>query len=736
MQLRSAPFTRVLFALLLASAVRAQTNLRAWSAHGQTWLVWEDDHALGASNGVDTYSIHRAPHPIADVTGTALAGRLFAADWNAHRLNKASPGSTFTIPDGAGGTYTLAPNEALFVYTAHTSSAEHFAVVRTGDSAPPPGAVVGPLAPSTAPVRAHAQLSGMDAGHPYTVYAHWLDGQADPSAGTAQYPVMTTEHAHGTARVFAVFEPLGGLPAGPTPATVFLHGSGGSYWKFRPSNGGAAGFGFDSSPSTGLLVTLDDAQAVYSDVGGTPAVKADFSTFWFGTVQDYDRFASPALLPADDAVVADYDLRRIDFVLDWLIDERGVDAQHIRLGGLSNGGRGALAYLRSRPERIAAALCFVPGLAPEGSVTLPAATGTVEQDLATTLPSGIGLFSYLNPATSDSSADLPYVRAVWGVNDTQVPWSSAHDDVLALEATRRGWHLEWDERAHTSGAGWAGAHFVGSPRHDLQSLDEHRADRSFPAFYDVDHDLGTPGAQPEAQLPAAPLHGSRGGWIDWFPASVSESASSWSVDLDLRTNASFAGDNAPAPTARLSLVPRRTQSFELLPHQVYGWSLRDPLGALLQTGAGVADAAGLPAIEGLLLDGTRATLRVEAVPASWQVLGAGSPGSAGVPELSSTSSLQPNTPLQLELNGAAPSSPCFLVIGASELHLPLLGGTLVPFPLALLPGATDPDGRATWTASTPPNFASGQSLVFQAWVLDPASALGASSSAGLRGSAL
>ncbi|NJN64490.1 MAG: hypothetical protein HC882_06145 [Acidobacteria bacterium] len=44
-----------------ASVARAQSDLRAWHADGQTWLVWTNDRAFA---GLQTYDIYRSSQPI------------------------------------------------------------------------------------------------------------------------------------------------------------------------------------------------------------------------------------------------------------------------------------------------------------------------------------------------------------------------------------------------------------------------------------------------------------------------------------------------------------------------------------------------------------------------------------------------------------------------------------------------------------------------------------------------
>lgn len=723
--------------LALATPLAAQANLRAWSEHGQTWLVWEDSAGLGlVPGGTDTYSVYRSDVPIADVTTATLAGRFFAHDWHAGRLKlSAGAAATFSIPDGAGGTYALAADEAVMAYTSHGAGPEHFAVVKTGEVVPPAGATAGPVAPSTERVVPHAQHGGVDGGHDYTVYAIWIDGHGDHGSGTDEFPVMGNEHFNGTAQLFAVFEPILGLPPAPYPAAVFLHGGKGSYWKFRPSN--SAGVGIDLDVTDGVYVTVDDNLHVYSDHGGgAPFVYNELKTRWFGYCEGYDRFESMSVVPPDDSLVVDYTLRRVDFVLDWLVESHDVDEHRVGLSGLSNGGRGTMSYVRTRPERIAAATCFVQAM-PPAVVPVPAPTGTIAQDLATNLPGGVGIWTFLHPSTDVLGADLPFMRMIWGTNDTQVAWGLIPALMGELNDLRWGAHTEWDERGHTASAGWAGAHFAGSPRHDPQALTGFRNDQSFPAFFDVDHDLVAAGEQPEPTAPPGVAHGSMGGWLRWDPTSIVDSAVAWEVDLSVVSGAAFAGDNAPAPDATASVMVRRPQQFLLAPFQTFEWRLRDVgAGLVLQSGVAVADADGRAAVTDLELDTGVARLELTAIPSSWTPLGQGLGGALGVPVLGGKSSMQPGSSLQLSLQSAPPSASAWLAVGTSQIDLPVLGGTLVPAPTWVLPRTTSALGEADWSTAMPPGAAPGLELVFQAWVADPTGPMGFVASDGLLAIAL
>lgn len=114
----------------------------------------------------------------------------------------------------------------------------------------------------------------------------------------------------------------------------------------------------------------------------------------------------------------------------------------------------------------------------------------------------------------------------------------------------------------------------------------------------------------------------------------------------------------------------------------------------------------------------------------WADLGGGAPGPHGELRLAGTGTLAPATTNRLDLVQADASVPVTLVVGLTELGLPFAGGTLVPFPAALVTLFTDATGSLTgtfrWPATAPP----GTEVFFQVW-MEADGALAASN--GLRG---
>ncbi|MBU3729691.1 MAG: hypothetical protein FGM37_10675, partial [Phycisphaerales bacterium] len=89
----------------LSAEADAQTDVRAWSAAGQVFVVWRVDSTLPL-----TYDVYRSTAPITSIAQGTLAGRVFQPEWSGTRLKLANSQATWRIPTSAGGTYQLAAN--------------------------------------------------------------------------------------------------------------------------------------------------------------------------------------------------------------------------------------------------------------------------------------------------------------------------------------------------------------------------------------------------------------------------------------------------------------------------------------------------------------------------------------------------------------------------------------------------------------------------------------------------
>jgi hypothetical protein len=116
-------------------------------------------------------------------------------------------------------------------------------------------------------------------------------------------------------------------------------------------------------------------------------------------------------------------------------------------------------------------------------------------------------------------------------------------------------------------------------------------------------------------------------------------------------------------------------------------------------------------------------------PSAWIDLGHALAGVNGLPKLSATGTLAPNTAAALSLTKAASNAPTALVIGTSQLNAPFLGGVLVPSPNVVVTGlSTDALGSLSLVGTWPAGIPSGSEFYFQMWITDAAGVFGVSSS--------
>lgn len=131
--------------------------------------------------------------------------------------------------------------------------------------------------------------------------------------------------------------------------------------------------------------------------------------------------------------------------------------------------------------------------------------------------------------------------------------------------------------------------------------------------------------------------------------------------------------------------------------------------------------------------GPTATVFATAATERWTNLGKSKYGGPGVPYLEGTGPLSGGSSNAILLSQAKPSSLAYLFLGAAAGNVPLLGGTLVPFPLLLsTPLFTSASGGITLPFTMPAGIPPGAAFVLQAWVQDAGAILGASASNGLR----
>ncbi len=602
-------------AILLLSIINcfSQTDIRAWYADGQVFVVWQIGLPIE-----ETYAVYAKPTPFNDTNDATLLGRPFALEYLGFGLkdNLQDTTATYRIPDGQGGFYQLALNEGLFVFTPHQSGALYFAVAKWGANTVTPGQNITDAAvpflydPVNDPVECHLQRtfpSPFTSGYICFAYCMWADGRQNHWEGRPDFPVMANAAKNGMPGLFLVSAPVGLDTSSPFPLSVWLHGGGG---KARQSLAGSRRE-VDINPAQGILVAHDDK--MYGHRGPVPP-HPDQPSWHFGWAKNYDPFTPGISLTADTAI--NYTQRRYLWIDNWLVKHLNIDTNRINIHGHSMGSAGALALVKCFPEHYGSATIFNTGCAgPEDDSNTAYIFGASTDNFPTNLKNrnneAVRFYSLWDLYTNCSpSRDLPLIKHWHGKNDDNgtMRWSpEVVDNYIICDSIGTGIQNYWSERPH--GIDMAPAfndHWIqGLPATQQTANDNvdfaeahHRSDESFPAFFN--HRLEAKNNSPGAGLIGinngdGDNWGAWGGYHRWD--NVVETPQFWQVTAWLESNALFPNDNAPYDFLAADLAIRRPQAFLPSTGQTISWDVKDlATGNILQSGTTTVQADMLVAI--------------------------------------------------------------------------------------------------------------------------------------------
>lgn len=643
-----------------------------------------------------TYAIYRSTQPITNTTTAALVGRLFAQEWSASILAddvNASFGvrpTGFRIPDGAGGYRVLATNEGVFVHTVRSNFAGHYAVRPFGVTNVP-AAWRAPLTNAffslAVPPTCHLQASGTNDGYPIEWWTMWADGDTNLAAARSDFPIMENDKRRGIPHNFSVTAPkVGLLPATNVPACIAFHSGDGQAKMWLPQNSGFNSIGL--SPMGELLIAVEDR--FFSTKNNAVDAESITGTGYVPTLDPFFNhqigpvFASPTnMLPASNDVIIPYPLYRLNWTLDWLYAHKSVDSNRVSLVGHSGGAKGSLLWSHASPERFSAVGLYNPALGQFPS-TVPHHVGTLAQNLPLLLTNHSGqlvravdIHQYA-PSFS-ALRDLPLTRIFhgkreenWVLDDNRDALGDVAMTYRQLDALGLGAAVFWDLRkhgmdtwtyatlsndvAHLNNCGtnptvnisaswsigdlWIPTLNTQIRRDDATNQVRHRADRSYPAFFNcaLRGGHGDPGSviytnnsyfyqdnfpydglvtTTECLPPwTGDKRGTWGGYFDW-ESNLVDTPTNWTGVLFLvGTNSAFNPVEVCPDTNRVvDVAIRRPQQFKPLTGTPVNWELRNAVNnALLQSGATIVSADNLVTVTNLTIprDPVRARLVISA----------------------------------------------------------------------------------------------------------------------------
>ena len=603
----------ILSGLLLAMVAFAQTNVRAWYAQGQVWIIWQTQQPYP-----QTFGIYKKAQPFTNTTQATVIGRPFAYEYfpGAFISQTGNPGFRYKVPQPDGSLYTLAEGEALFVETVMSGGSAYYAVAKWGATGVTAGVNITDSAvtyiydPVNDPVACHLQHSLVtQEGFKTNWYGLWLLGRQDQEAGRPDFPVMANAYKNGMPAMFIVSEAMAMDTTGAKriPCTNWLHGGGGSAIQHVAGTTDH----FNIIPLKGISVSHnDDFPHLTLEAGDTLFSPA--RTQWFGWSKFHNPFDPGYRADLGDTLV-NYVQRRILWTNRWLIRNYRVDPDRVAIQGYSMGSGGAAALGKLAPEQFSTVCAFNNGFRRQDDETITPVLGTVAGNLPTNLRYPDGLPVRINEVfdlnTQISGArDLPLFRTWAGKNDNNGRMHWGPDLVAQYRAADSlGWgvQISWDERPHTYetlGFHWIQGYQISAQtfRDNLAYQELFNSKQSFPAFFN--HRLDPKNNDPGAGMPGINTGdgdnwGTWGGWHNWDPDAVIDEPDRWEVTAWLTDGAPFANDNCPYDQLTADLAVRKPQQFKPAAGENVHWEVIDlNNNEVLQSGNAVVKADSLVVI--------------------------------------------------------------------------------------------------------------------------------------------
>lgn len=589
--------------LVITSPLFAQSNVRAWYADGQIWVVWETSSPLP-----ETYAVYAKPTLFTSTDNATFVGRLFKEEYGPGALREQVDSSAaYRIPNGNGGIYQLADNEALFVATPHQAGALFFAVVAWGETAVTPGINITPTVvsfqydPANDPVECHLQkafISPFNTNYLCFAYYMWADGRQNQWENRPDFPVMANAAKNGMPSLFLISAPEDLDTTQAIPLTVWLHGGGGTA---RQSLAGSR-LDIHLNPQKGILLAHNDDLfgKLLTYYSGFESVSKHF-----GWRKNYDPFTGDPPVAVD--TIVNYTQRRYLWIDQWLMRHFNIDHTRININGHSMGSRGATMMAKVFPNHYASATVLNNGFQDDDPPALiDVAFGPTALSFPTNLTGYDNQTIHFSTAMNlefrlSSSRDLPLIRSFHGKND--IVGGNEWDAYVVGQyrtADSLGWgaQLYWSERSHgpDTGPDYDDHWINGNAATEQTVVDDvayeennFRSDVSFPAFFNHRLDLqnndpgdGTPGT---GAAGVGDDWGSWGGYHRWDWNNITDQSGYWSSVAWLESDAVFDNDNCPHDSLTADLAIRKPQLFKPVTGTTVHWRVIDVFtNQILQTG--------------------------------------------------------------------------------------------------------------------------------------------------------
>lgn len=597
--------------LFLFSEINAQSNVRAWYAQGQVWIIWDS-----SVPGPHTVSVYKKATAFTQTTQANLIGQPFQYEYfpGTYYQQTLEPTFTYRIPKPDGSTYQLLPGEGLFVETVMNTGAAFYAVVTTGQTTVTAGVNITANAvnfqynPLSQPVNCHLQRAEtLVSGHKTYWFSMWALGRQDENAGRPDYPVLANAAKNGMPSMFIVSQSLNLDTTGgkKVPMTHLFHGGGGTANQMMANRFPQ----FNLEPEQGISVAHNDDFPVNTITEEGDSVFTAGRSLWLGWTKRHNPFNFGfAAMPGD--TIINYTQRRIMWINEWLIRHFPIDSNRVALMGYSMGSGGATVLAKTWPNKFSTACLFNAGFRGAEDPASIRIVGSMAQNLPTTLTGYQGQTIGMNEVFSanvrcSADRDLPLMRTWVGKNDDndRMHWGPDLAAQFRLaDSLGQGIQIHWDERSHTYPI--LNFHWIQGVNPDEQTYRDNLAyqeyfssNQSYPGFFNhrlepLNNDFGS--GTIGINNGDGDNWGTWGGYHNWDLNTLTDEPGKWEVSAWLTADAVFDNDVSPNPALLTYMSIRKPQQFKPAPGAMLEWRVRDLANdQIIQAGQTTPDASGV-----------------------------------------------------------------------------------------------------------------------------------------------
>ncbi|MBK9099547.1 MAG: T9SS type A sorting domain-containing protein [bacterium] len=513
------------------------TNLNAFYRDGQVFVTWDNLTVTGVR-----YNLYKSPDPIHYGFQLASAQNLgLVRDNSARNLrltNILLTGTRYFKIDSAG---TPLPNtKGLFVATSTEEGSFYYTVTTSVGGIEDTTIIYSenslsvPVAETVAIPRPVWQETASVTGRVFEIYVQFVS-----KVTSSIYPQMTNEGSF--AFHFAINK--NGFVSQDHPVIFYMRPSGRNFLEYI--------WGIDDPNE--YVVTIDD----WLPNGN------QLASLYYGYHEDFDIFSNSNPIPTSGTIFK-YTAARVEFTVNWCLNNLPVDTTKVYMTGWSMGGIGNVVNFIMVPEKIAAIFISAPEF---NMATSPFSyANQLWGTLATNLPTNEDYTrnERLNSCymiTEKKNTSIPVMYTFCGKNDVNVGWTEKIAFYDSMNNSNHGGFHFWSQTDHQNVYTQWVPNFP-----NFHFLIRYSTNVSYPAFSNCSFNDNPGNGSPTNGDPI----GSINGYLDWTD-DIIDSTDRWEVNLFVHDLITTQGTLAAPDSGTTDITLRRLQEFSVSVGETVFW---------------------------------------------------------------------------------------------------------------------------------------------------------------------